>query len=56
MAAAGTEWLAVEEAGLSMTMAVTVFVEGISGVRGTTKVVAKVPVLSAVTMPKDVPA
>lgn len=52
--AAGTVWVAV--AGLSRTIAVTVFVEGISAVTGTTKVLVKVPVLSAVTTPMVVPA
>jgi len=54
--AAGIEWLAVEEAGLSKTMAVTVLVDGISAVTGTSKVVVKAPAPSGVTMPSAVPA
>jgi hypothetical protein len=54
--AAGNVWPALEEPGLFMTVTVTLFVEGMSAVRGTTKVVVKAPLVSAVNTLIAVPA
>jgi hypothetical protein len=56
MEGCGTEWVVAALPGFSMILAVTVLVEGMTALRGTSKVVSKAPEESGLTIVSDVPA